>query len=158
MTLKVKILVGVPASGKSTWSKKYILDNPNTKRINRDDLRNMLDSGKLTDGNENYLRLLRIELIKFSLSLDKHIVLDDTNCYSSKLEETILNIKLISSQLKKDIEIEVVNFDIDVSECVKRNKERNVNITDVIIYHMQSEKNKINFDSLNVDNVLTIKK
>ena len=36
------ICIGVPASGKSTWSKEYIHKNPKFVRINRDDFRFML--------------------------------------------------------------------------------------------------------------------
>ena len=36
--LKVKILIGIPASGKSTWSLNYIRNNPDWTRVSRDDL------------------------------------------------------------------------------------------------------------------------
>jgi predicted kinase len=151
MKLNIKILVGIPACGKSTWAKTYILDNPNTKRINRDDLRNMLDAGKFTDGNENFLRVLRLEMVRMCISMDKHVILDDTNCYASKLEETILSIKTMAGQLNKEIEIEIVDFDASVDECVRRNFERENSVKESAIYHMQSAKIEINYDSLHID-------
>jgi len=151
MKLNIKILVGIPGCGKSTWSKSYILENPNTKRINRDDLRNMLDAGKLTDGNENFLRVLRLEMVKMCLALDKHVVLDDTNCYASKLEETIYAIRLMASQMNKEIEIEIVDFDVDVDTCVERNKNREEQVQETAIYHMKNAKDEIDFDSLLID-------
>jgi len=30
---------GIPASGKTTWAREYCLKNPNTVRVNRDDIR-----------------------------------------------------------------------------------------------------------------------
>ncbi len=151
MVLNIKILVGIPACGKSTWSKEYVLNNPNTKRINRDDLRNMLDSGKSTDGNENFLRILRVELIRMCLSLDRNVILDDTNCYASKLEETIYAIRTMAGQMGKKIEIEVIDFDVPVEECVLRNENREGDIDETVIYYMKSAKDEIDFTSLLID-------
>lgn len=151
MVLNIKILVGIPACGKSTWAKEYILANPNTKRINRDDLRNMLDAGKTTDGNENFLRVLRMEMVRMCLSLDKHIVLDDTNCYASYLENTIFAIRTMAGQMKKEIEIEIIDFDVVVDTCVERNNLRENKVDDVAIFHMKKAKDEINFDSLLID-------
>jgi len=151
MTLNIKILVGIPACGKSTWAKKYVLDNPNTKRINRDDLRNMLDAGKTTDGNENFLRVLRVEMVRMCISLDKHVVLDDTNCYASKLEETIFAIRTMAGQMNKNIENEIVDFDESVNSCLIRNNNRPNPVKDVAIYHMKAAKDEIDFSSLLID-------
>jgi len=151
MKLNIKILVGIPACGKSTWAKNYVLANPNTKRINRDDLRNMLDAGKNTDGNENFLRVLRIEMVRMCLSLDKHVVLDDTNCYASKLEETIFAIRTMAGQMTKEIEIEIIDFNLSVEECLLRNKIRENPVEEIAIFHMKKAKDEIDFDSLLID-------
>ena len=39
---KLILTVGIPRSGKSTWSQQYIRENPNTVRVNADRLREML--------------------------------------------------------------------------------------------------------------------
>ena len=39
---KLILTVGIPGSGKSTWSQQYIRENPNTVRVNSDRLREML--------------------------------------------------------------------------------------------------------------------
>jgi predicted kinase len=40
---KLFITVGLPASGKSTYSKKWVEESPKTRvRVNRDDIRRML--------------------------------------------------------------------------------------------------------------------
>lgn len=39
---KLIILVGISGSGKSTWATEYIQKNPDTLRINRDDIRKSL--------------------------------------------------------------------------------------------------------------------
>jgi len=151
MKSNIKILVGIPACGKSTWSKDYVLKTPCTKRINRDDLRNMIDAGKITDGNENFLRVLRLELVKICLTLDRHIVIDDTNCYASKLEETIYSIRLMAADLGKEIEIEIIDFDVDPETCVERNENREGKVEESVIYYMKNAKDEIDFNSLLID-------
>jgi len=45
--LTVTILKGLPGSGKTTWAKEQIAKSPgNYKRINKDDLREMLDNSR----------------------------------------------------------------------------------------------------------------
>ena len=54
---KVLVLKGIPASGKSTYAKQLVKDNPGMyKRINRDDLRHMLDGYKMTNANEKFIK------------------------------------------------------------------------------------------------------
>lgn len=49
---KVIVLKGLPASGKSTWAKNLVLKDSTYKRINKDDLRAMLDASKFSKENE----------------------------------------------------------------------------------------------------------
>lgn len=39
---KIILTVGIPASGKSTWAKQWVLEDPEHRiRFNQDDIRNM---------------------------------------------------------------------------------------------------------------------
>ena len=124
MKLNVKILVGIGGSGKTTWSKEYVLNNVNTKRLNRDDLRGMLDSYKDTTGNDNFVKLASMKLLELCLLSDRNVVIDDTNCYYDKLNELITNIRILALNLGKDIEVEVVDFNIPIDICIERNNFR----------------------------------
>ena len=53
--LNIKILLGIPGSGKSSWAKKYVAQNRNIMRISRDDMRHMLVEDIFTDGNDNLI-------------------------------------------------------------------------------------------------------
>ena len=69
---QVIILRGLPASGKSTYAKSLVKANPNNyKRINRDDMREMLDGYHFSKSNEKFVKKLRDWLIveAFSVSL-----------------------------------------------------------------------------------------
>ena len=53
---KVLVYRGLPASGKSTAARKMLDENPGKyKRINKDDLRAMLDNSHFSRGNEKFV-------------------------------------------------------------------------------------------------------
>jgi len=149
--LNIKILSGIPASGKSTWAKDYVLKNRNTVRINRDDLRNALFNDVYTDGNESFVNKAKLSLIKTSLEFDRNIILDDTHCYKDYLIFLIDYIRNISKELNKNIRIEFIDFNIDVNKCVKRNIKRKGKLNKNVIYHMYNQKKEINIDELDID-------
>ena len=77
---KVIIMKGLPGSGKSTYAKNLVAEQPNIyKRINRDDLRMMFDNGATSDGNEKFVKKVRDVLIIKALEEGKHVIVDDTN-------------------------------------------------------------------------------
>lgn len=79
--LKVHLTKGLPASGKSTWAKAMLKNQPNQyKRVNKDDLRAMLDDG-LFGGKktENFILSVRDQIILAALAEGKHVIVDDTN-------------------------------------------------------------------------------
>lgn len=155
--LNIIILSGIPGSGKSYWSYDYIKNNPNTKRINRDDLRHMLDNDKSTDGTEKFVKLVKLSLVELLLNNDKDVLLDDTHCYKDKLIELIEQIKNISLKLNIKIKIKVVNFDINLDVAYHQNLSRERKIDYKIIKYMFIEKSKIDYNKLDVDNILVIK-
>ena len=53
----VKILVGLPGSGKSTWAKEFIHKNPNYIRFGRDVFRFMLKDQPFCDFKKHGLSL-----------------------------------------------------------------------------------------------------
>lgn len=68
--MKVYFLSGLPASGKTTWAKERLAENPNgIKRISKDDLRAMLDGGRWSGDMEKFVLKARDALI--SLALDE---------------------------------------------------------------------------------------
>lgn len=83
---QVIICVGISGSGKSTWSTKYIEENKNWVRINRDDIRRVI-VGDLTDYYQredlNHLENLVNQFessfrLKY-LEYDKNIIIDNTH-------------------------------------------------------------------------------
>src|SRR5207245_9019847 len=52
--MKLLLLKGLPASGKSTYAKELVLKG--WKRVNKDDLRAMIDNGKWSHSNEDIIK------------------------------------------------------------------------------------------------------
>lgn len=125
MKQKVIILKGLPASGKSTWAKELIDKNPNVyKRINKDDLRAMLDNGKHSKGREQFIIHARDVLIDNAIHKKFSVIIDDTNLNPIHEEQIRKRVELWNETQAYNIEIEVKFFDFDVNECIKRDRLR----------------------------------
>lgn len=128
---KVIILKGLPASGKSTWAKEMVDKYPGQyKRINKDDLRAMIDNGKWSKENEKFILSVRDRLISAALDNVKIAIVDDTN-FESKHEEQI---KLIAASHGCPVEIKV--FDTPLEECIERDAKREKPVGEKVIRDM----------------------
>ena len=122
---KIIILQGIPASGKSTYAKKLITDNPGMyKRINRDSLRAMLDNDHFSKGNEKFIKRTRDLLIKEALIYGKHVIVDDTNIDSSNLKRINEIAKTHREETGHQVKVEVKLMEIDVEEAILRDAKR----------------------------------
>jgi predicted kinase len=121
---QVIITRGLPASGKSTWSKHYTEKHPNFKRINRDDLRFMIGFGKWTNKREEAVLVAREALTLFFILHDYDIIIDDTNLVPERMEETLILLKKVKAVSQKDFKVRIKNFKTDVNICVERDSKR----------------------------------
>lgn len=115
------ITIGLPASGKSTWAKKLVHDNPGQyKRVNKDDLRAMLDVSHWSNGNEQFVLDTRDYIVREALKQGKNVIVDDTNL-SEKHQERL---ELLVGHVNRGVDIELVLFDVSAEECIKRDSQR----------------------------------
>jgi len=120
MEQKIIITRGLPASGKSTWAKTTVANNPDKiNRVNKDDLRTMLNSSKFSKNNEKYIIQLRNQIILSTLDSGKDIIVDDTNLNPIHIED-ITN--LVKDRI--NVKIEIKDFDTDFDTCVLRDSQR----------------------------------
>ena len=90
MSKKIIILKGLPASGKSTWAKEQVEKSQGgCKRVNKDDLRTMIDDGKFSKGNEKFVVQIRNNLIVEALKAGKHVIVDDQHEIGSSIESLL---------------------------------------------------------------------
>jgi predicted kinase len=131
------ILKGLPASGKSTWSKAKIDQYPNQyKRINKDDLREMLDNSHWSKDNEKFVLKIRDLMIKEALKNGKHVISDDTNLvpkHEARMRELA---KEHFEETGEQVKVEVKFFDISVEECIQRDLKRGRSVGERVIRSM----------------------
>jgi len=65
---KITMTRGLPASGKTTWSKDFVKKHNNWKRVSKDDLREMLDCSVFSRANEKMIIDLRNQIILKSIT------------------------------------------------------------------------------------------
>lgn len=113
---KVEILRGCPASGKSTYAKEVIKQkNSNTIRVNKDDLRVLLNDKVWSPANEAFILKVRNAIILEALADDKNVIVDDTNLHPKHIEEI--------TELVKEMAEVVVNdsfLKVSLQECIER--------------------------------------
>ena len=118
--MKIIMTKGLPASGKTTWAKSLMRDHPfQYKRINKDDLRAMLDNSLWSQDEEKFILKVRDALIVQALNQGYNVIVDDTNL-APKHEKRILEIALA---MKANFEIKDFT-DIPLDVCLKRDSQR----------------------------------
>jgi predicted kinase len=126
---------GLPASGKTTECKNLLLMYKGSyKRINRDDLRAMIDNGKWSKQNEKYIKLAEFELAKMYLSNKYNVIIDDTN-----LSEKTVNIWREFAKVE-NADFEIRDFtDVSLMECIKRDQKRPNYVGEKVIKRMYND-------------------
>lgn len=131
---KVILTKGLPASGKTTWAKSVVDKYPNQyKRVNKDDLRAMLDTGNHSSDREKFVLKVRDQLILLALEEGNHVIVDDTNL-APKHEERIKQL------VKGKAEVEIKEFfDVSLEECIKRDLKRQNSVGEKVIRQMYNQ-------------------
>lgn len=126
------MLKGLPASGKTTYAKQ-LLTVGNWKRVNKDDLRAMLDNYRWSKQNEKFVLELRDKIISDALYRGLNVVVDDTN-FNPKHEEDFLRIAEMSR-----VGFEVKFFDTPIEDCIERDLKRPVSVGERVIRQMYDQ-------------------
>ena len=140
---KLIICRGLPASGKSTWAKQWVLEDPEHRvRINQDDIRLML--GKYwVPSREKLVQEIQFDAIVEALCREFDVVIDNTNLNKKVLDQFNRLIKTF-----EDYEIEYKDFfDTPLSVCIERDKNRDLQVTEIVIrsfYNNYKDKYPLN--------------
>jgi predicted kinase len=124
---------GLPASGKTTAAKAYMAATPGTKRVNKDDLRAMIDGGKWSNANEDFVIGLRDVIIYEALRAGHHIIVDDTNLapkHKKRLQE-------LAHQYNATFNDKAFDFtSVGVDDCIRRDLNRPNSVGERVIKDM----------------------
>lgn len=132
---KLTILRGLPGSGKTTFARVVVSNDPERMcRINRDDLRDMMHHGafikgsKGTDGTERSVIAVRDAAIKAALLKGIDVVCDDTNLPNRTVRDLVKLARSVYS------EYEIVDFtNVSLEGCIKRDAERERSVGEDVI-------------------------
>lgn len=131
--LKVLMLKGLPASGKSTYARELQSGSEKWKRVNKDDLRAMLDNSKWSKSNEKFVLKIRDEIIYRALTEGINVVIDDTNF--NPIHEAAF--KQMAQNHQANFEVKF--FDEDLEECIKRDLKRPHSVGERVIRQMYDQ-------------------
>ena len=125
---KIILCRGIQGSGKTTWAKQWVLEDPEHRvRFNNDDIRNML--GKYwVPSREHLVQNLKITLFIDVADNKYDIVIDNMNLNSREVEEWQRLAKAYDYELEfKDF------FNVSLEECILRDSKRENPIGEEVI-------------------------
>lgn len=122
---KLIIMRGLPGSGKSTWAKAWVNEDPiNRIRLNWDDMRNMMGPYWIPEReNTGVLKELREKFLKHMMERNWDIVCDNMNLNPKEIE-FYENIVKEFNEDGHPYTIEFKDFFIPVEECIRRDAMR----------------------------------
>ena len=141
-TPTLTILVGCPASGKSTFAEWIVKTEPKTMRVSRDEIRDSQFATFLEQDSESMISKMINEQVKILLQNGWNVLLD--NCHT-KSEYIDAHIKQFNTLANIDFKV----FDIPFEELIIRNAKRTRKVPKKVIEKMfqqlQHLKTKFNF-------------
>lgn len=123
MQLTAYITVGLPASGKSSWAREHVAQNPDTVIVNNDTIRNdYMDCNQITKWTpqvEEYVRTQRELAIRTAKFKHQNVVVDNTHMNPKTRRQTMEFCQSLGYA------VELVDFQhVSVDECVQRDAQR----------------------------------
>ena len=115
---KIILCRGIQGSGKTTWAKQWVLEDPEHRvRFNNDDIRNML--GKYwVPSREPIVKIMKTSFISGAAIFRMDVVIDNMNLNSEEIEYW----KDVAKTFNYDLEIK--NFFTPLQECIDRDSKR----------------------------------
>lgn len=113
---KLVVLRGLPACGKSTHAAQLVLQG--YKRVNKDDLRMIIDNGAYSKDNERLITTIANNIMESALASGFNVVSDNTNLNKYH----IAHCQMLARMCKA--EIEIITFDTPLDVCLARDLAR----------------------------------
>lgn len=135
--MKVIMLVGMPASGKSTWAQSYCNEHKDTVWISSDNIREMLYGNAAIQGDNHKVFDTMHRMVIESLSLGHNVVYDATNV-SVKDRKGIINLIKNNSHLTNNVTVEAKVFIVSIDELKRRNASRERSVPEYVYDRMMA--------------------
>lgn len=114
------IMRGLQGSGKSTFAKAWVAEDPDRRaRVNRDTIREMMNNYSYSEATEKYVTRSRDALIKTLLGLGVSVVCDDTNLVNRTVKELLK----VAALEKVEVRVEDLTS-VPLELCIQRDLDR----------------------------------
>lgn len=128
--LEVIATVGIPASGKSTWSIQKAKYDPNYVRVNRDDFRFMMKDEPMCDPKiEGIISKLVFASVDAILAKGLSVIVDQTHLKAEYIEA-------LAEHVKYKANFKVQLFDISLDKAIERDNLREKKVGEHVIRKM----------------------
>ena len=125
------ILQGIPASGKSTWAKKWVEEDPENRIIiNRDSIRRAIGP-YWVPSREKFVSIIEETIFIEAIKNKYNICVDATNLNP----KTIATWERIAKEFRVNYETTIIykNFEITLEEALERDKNREFSVGEKVI-------------------------
>lgn len=127
------VLQGLPASGKTTYANMLVDQSKGQiKRVNKDDLRAMLDNGTWTHENEKLIMDVRDMICRRMLQEGKTVIVDDTNLHPKH----IAHLQHLAAECGATFTVDDQFLNVSVDECIERDRWRDRSVGEEVIRGM----------------------
>lgn len=127
MNKKIILTRGIQGSGKSTWARQWVEEDPiNRVRINNDDIRNMLGKYWVTE-REPLVSDIKQDIATNVMNRGYDIVVDNMNLNPKEVKfwkDIVKYNNEVNPVSKYSYEIEFKDFFISLDECIRRDAMR----------------------------------
>lgn len=135
MNKKIILTRGIQGSGKSTWAKAWVAEDPEHRiRINNDDLRNMFGV-YWVPSREDVVSHAKQTIVTYAMGKQYDIVVDNMNLNPKEVQywTNVVNYYNGYTKTGERYEIEFKDFFIPLEECIRRDSSRTNPIGEKVI-------------------------
>lgn len=132
-TPTIRILIGPPAAGKTTWAVQFVSNNPDWVRVNRDSYRFMLTNQPVCEPKiEDMITKLVNQATREALKKKLNVILDATHLKVSYIDAII-------GEFKYEANIEYQLFDISLDKAIERDNNREKKVGEEVLRKMYKQ-------------------
>ncbi len=144
-TQTVTIFRGLPGSGKTTKAVELVANSGGkVKRINKDDLRSMIDVGTYSKEREKLILQVRDNFILEALNAGYDVIVDDTNLAPKHIDhitDLVTGWNMANESFKTNgvVKVDDSFLKVPIAECIERDAKRLIPVGKKVIRSMARE-------------------